>query len=257
MTCFPIGAGVSRTIVGRGTTDGANPAEIAYSDDDGATWTPVDVGVVDGQFFTGPDSIFALDMYNIWAVTTGGYIYYSDDSGVTWTAQESGVITGAGNFNCVHFADRDYGFAGGDGDVIASTTDGGVNWGAVAATTLGGDIDTIRCLNQYRAWVGTDDGQIFYTTDAGAVWFERAFTGSGAGAVPSLDFYNMYVGALIHNSAGGVGSIHFTIDGGYSWRTVTVPTNSGLNSIFICEPYLMYAVGERQGHNAMILKIID
>ena len=74
--------------------------------------------------------------------------------------------------------------------------------------------------------------------------------------IPSIDFYNMYVGALINTTA-GVSTVLHTIDGGYSWRPVTVPTNSGLNSIFICEPYLMYAVGERQGHNAMILKITD
>jgi photosystem II stability/assembly factor-like uncharacterized protein len=255
-TCFPIGGGVTRLLVGRGTTDGSFPAEIAYSDDDGVNWTPVNVGVVDGQYFTGPDSIFVLDMYNIWAVTTGGYIYYSEDAGATWEAQEEGVITGAGNFNCVHFVDRDYGFAGADADVIASTIDGGGNWAAVTPTGLGGDVDTIRCLSQYRAWIGTDDGRIFFTHDAGTLWEERAYTGSGAGAVPSIDFYNMYVGALI-NTTGGTSTVLHTIDGGFSWRPVTVPANSGLNSIFICEPYLMYAVGERHGHNAMILKITD
>ena len=86
---------------------------------------------------------------------------------------------------------------------------------------------------------------------------EQYRCGSGAGAVPSIDFYSPYVGALVHNTAGGLGSVHYTIDGGYSWRAVTTPTNGGLISIFICEPYLMFAVGEVQGVTAMILKITD
>lgn len=259
VTCFAIGSGIKRVLVGRGTTDALNPAEIAYSDDGGDTWTNVDVGTTDGQFFTGPDAIFALDMYHIWAVTSGGYIYFSEDGGATWVAQEEGVIT-AGDWNGVHFADEDFGFVIGDTDVIASSTDGGTNWAAVTATGPGDNLLSIRCLSEFRAWVGTDGGELYYTHDAGTTWNARAFSDSGAGTVPSIDFINPYVGAFVYNYlhlAVTYGRVYYTINGGYSWRQVTVPTNMGLNSIFVCEPYLMYAVGEIQGTTPVILKIHD
>lgn len=258
-TCFSIGT-VTRIIVGRGTTDLGNPAEIAYSDDGGDTWANVNVGGVNGQYFTGPDSIFALDMYHIWAVTSGGYVYFSEDAGATWTAQESGVITAAA-LNCIHFADKDNGFAGGDGDVLISSTDGGDNWAAVTATASGDDILTIHCLSEYRAWCGTDGGEIYFTHDSGTTWTQRSFSANeGSGRVTSVKFTNPYVGALTYNYlhlAVTYGQFYYTINGGYSWRQVTVPSNIGLNSLFICEPYLMYAVGEVQDGTAMILKIHD
>jgi photosystem II stability/assembly factor-like uncharacterized protein len=256
VSCFSIGGGNTRILVGRGSTDAGNPAEIAYSDDGGATWTNVNVGSVNGQYFMGRDSIFVLDIYNIWAVTSGGYIYFSGDGGATWTAQESGVIT-AGDYYGISFANADDGFAVAAADIIARTVDGGATWSAVTATGGAGDLLTVKTISQLRAWVGDDEGDLYFTKDGGTTWTSRSFSGSGSGEVRDIEFYNDYVGALIHNSATPVGSVHVTIDGGYTWQAITTPTNTGLNSIFICSPYLMYAVGEVQGSTAVILKVHD
>ncbi|MEE9572773.1 MAG: hypothetical protein V3W20_06995, partial [Candidatus Neomarinimicrobiota bacterium] len=42
--CVDVDSSTTRLIIARGTTDAANPAEIAYTDDSGLTWTNVDVG---------------------------------------------------------------------------------------------------------------------------------------------------------------------------------------------------------------------
>jgi hypothetical protein len=110
--CFEVSRDDVRVIVARGTTDGANPAEIAYSDDSGATWTAVDVGSVNGEFAPTRFSLFALNRDNVWMTSDGGYIYYSSDAAITWTAQESGSITSSA-WNAIHFVDSDTGFVGG------------------------------------------------------------------------------------------------------------------------------------------------
>jgi len=257
VVCFPTAKATKRILVARGTTDAGNPAEVAYSDDDGATWTNVDVGTVNGQYATGPDSLFALDMFNIWLTTTGGYIYFSEDSGATWTAQESGVIT-AGDMNGVHFADEDNGYAVAQAGIVARTVDGGGTWSATTITSVAaGDGECVRALGEFRAWVGTDDGRIFYTNDAGVTWSERNFGGSGIGEVAAIDFKEELIGLLVHNDAGGTGTLYTSIDGGYSWQALTTPANSGLNSCEIIKPYLMYAAGEAHGGTSMILKVTD
>jgi hypothetical protein len=108
----PISSTVNRIIVARMSPDAGNPAEIAYSDDLGATWTAVNVGAVNGQFMAGPGALFAIDQYNIWAVTSGGYIYKSEDGGLTWTAQESGVLA-AQTFYQVKFLSTSFGVVAG------------------------------------------------------------------------------------------------------------------------------------------------
>ena len=132
ITVFSVGANTRRVIVARGTTDASNPAEIAYSDNDGTTWSQVNVGSTNALYVLGPDGMFALDQSNIWVVTGGGNVHYSEDGGVTWTTQDAGVATSS-NLLAVHFADNKVGFAGGASDDVIRTIDGGVSWSAVTA----------------------------------------------------------------------------------------------------------------------------
>lgn len=255
LAVFSIGATSRRVIAARGTTDVGNPAEIAYSDDDGTNWTAVNVGSTNGQFVQTANGMFALDQYNIWLVTDGGYVYYSDDAGVSWTAQEEGVAT-AQDLNAVHFADNRVGYAGGAADAILKTTDGGFSWALTDDDTgTGGDILTVFTLDAQRAWVGTDDGRMFYTVDGGAVWTEKTFSGSGSGQVRDIKFANDLIGYMIHDTSAPVGRVFATMDGGFSWELVTTTTNAGLNQLVICDDNNAYAAGEVVSGTAALIKV--
>jgi photosystem II stability/assembly factor-like uncharacterized protein len=252
--CFPIDANTTRWLVARGVTDAGNPAEVAYSDDGGATWTNVDVGSTNGQFAVDSHALFALDAQHIWLATSGGYIYFSDDGGATWTTQEAGVITGAGNFLAVYFADEYTGMAVAVADDIAVTIDGGRTWSAATATGQGGDLRVVQYNGRYW-WVATDDGDLFYSDDQGTTWSERTgFTGQGTGTIDAMDWVNPYEGWIGHN-IGGAGFLLYTINGGRHWFRVRTATNTGLNQIYMCGSDLGWAVGEVQGGTAVILKI--
>jgi len=261
LVCFYVGEDTVRHLVARGTADVGSPMEIAYSDDAGDTWTNVDVGATNGQYATGGGALFALDQYHIWLCTTAGYIYFSEDGGATWTAQESGTIS-ANNYNHIHFASESEGFCVGDSNTIVRTTDGGTTWTAVTgpAAEVGNDAQSVtRNVDSDIWWVGYDGNTtLYYTTDDGDNWTERAFTGSGVagGEVADIAFYNDLCGWMISNTTAPVGTIHRTRDGGYTWEAVdTSITNAGLNAIWPCSCNLAFAVGEASGGTAVILKV--
>jgi photosystem II stability/assembly factor-like uncharacterized protein len=257
IACFSIDKNTTRIIVGRGTTDAGNPAEIAYSDDSGATWTLVDVGAVLGQYFVGgKDAIFALDYNHVWAVTSGGYIYFSSDGGATWTAQESAVLT-TEDYQGVSFSDDSNGYAVANSDVIVRTLDGGDTWSAVSATGGGANILSVEVLSDSHAWVGDAAASLYFTKDGGTTWTERDIAGaSDTGTITAIQFINELQGALLHNTAGPVGTLYYTNNGGYDWQAVVTPSNAGLNSLVICSSQLIYAVGEPQGGTAFVLKAL-
>jgi len=256
VVCVEIGNGVSRVIVARGTTD-AGHMDIAYSDDGGDTWIGVEVGDVDGQYATMGGTLFALDMYHIWLACTDGYIYFSDDGGITWVAQLSGTLGGGVDLNHIDFADDMFGVAVGETNVILFTDDGGDTWELIAGPVAqaGLDIVTVDVRDRYRWWIGyTTDGDLWYTEDSGATWHERDYPDSaGKVALKDVTFINDLVGFFVANT-GTVGTLYQTINGGFSWRALTTPTNGGLNAIWACNVNLAYIVGEDSGGTGVILK---
>ena len=253
--CFPFGRDTTRVIVANGSTSGA-PAEIAYSDDNGATWTAVNVSA-GNTVFNGAHALFARNQYHIWAALANGYIYHSDDAGVSWEAQESGVLAATG-WNAIHFADDEVGYVGGVDNEIARTIDGGTTWSAITgpAAQAGAAVTVVYTIDRNRAWVGYDDGQLFYTFDAGANWSERAFPGSGVGQVRDIKFFNESLGFMVVNNASPVGTALWTINGGYTWSRLDANTNSGYNSIYVCDEWNFFIAGEANGGLGYIAKVI-
>lgn len=257
LVVIPLNATTNRVIAARGTTDGAAPAEVAYSDDNGATWTSVSVGSTNGQFATGPHSLFSLDFFHTWLVVDGGYIYFSDDAGESWTAQEEGVATSQDLLG-IHFANENVGYAFGAADAIVKTIDGGFSWALTDGDT--GTTDDITAgfvLDTQRAWVGTDGGEIYLTQDGGDTWEEFGFSGNGAGVVQDIVFFTDMIGYILHDTAAPAGRVFRTINGGVTWELWQAPTNAGLNALVVCDENNAYAVGEPSGGTAVIVKVLE
>lgn len=247
--CFEPSRDIVRVVVAAGTTDIDDPAKIAYSDDNGATWTAVAVGAVDGQFVPQRNSLFILDRGSMWVGMDDGYIYKSIDAALSWTVQEAGVIN-TGPWNAIHFANRNDGLAGGDNNEIARTLDGGETWSAVVGPSgqTTDDIQQVWVIDQNRYWVTYNDGTIWFSLNGGTTWTQRSFTGSGTGSVRDMAWLNDLIGFLAHNDGASDGTIHMTVDGGYSWeRLAGIPANNGLNKVVICELWKIFFAGEAEG----------
>lgn len=256
VTCFQTTREITRILVARGTTDGGNPAEVAYSDDDGTTWTTANVGSTNGQFVAEAEGLFALDMHNIWLVAGAGYIYHSTDGGVTWETQEAGGVT-AQLLYCIKFVDALHGYAAGAANAIVYTADGGVTWTIVAgpAARAGVAIHAMDVIDMYTVWLGYTGGFVHYTND-GANWNLRTMPFAPAGTINYIAFYNPLVGFLVHDTAGPIGTVWRTIDGGYNWEAAPgLSSNSGLTALYPCGVNAAFVVGQVNAATGFVGKV--
>ena len=251
IVAFPISNTVTRILVAEAAPTAAF-GRLAYSDDNGVTWTEVVLPVI-GHGAKDSSALFALDQSHIWLCSAKGYIYFSSDGGATWAAQTSGDLT-IKDGHAVWFADENNGLAGFADDILLKTSDGGDTWELTDAVTgSGDDITSVASAGEFW-WAGTDGGELFYTHDQGDTWTQRTFSGSGVGEIADVAFANPLIGYAIHNTAAPVGEILVTINGGYSWKAITTPSNAGLNALSLADDNTFYAVGDASGGTAVILK---
>ena len=258
--CFEISKGVNRWLVARGET-AAKHFEVAYSDDGGTTWTIVQVHDVDQEGAMGAGALFAIDWQHIWLVSSDGEAYFSDDGGATWTGQATGVSGTV--LYAIHGADEDMLVAVGASDTVIYSKDGGVHWFTASATGSGDDLLSVWAFNNNRWLIGTDGAaattsSLFITWDGGDTYYERTFIGKDTEMVSGISFSTPGVGLIITNSMssfGSGGSVHHTIDGGYTWDEIAVPDNAGFNDVVMVSPTIAYVCGDVHGGTGIILSV--
>lgn len=249
-----------RVIVSRATTDAGNPAEIAYSDDDGATWVAVNVNTTNGVFFEGSQSLFALDRYHIWAGLTNGAIYFSADAGLTWTQQDTNA--NADDIWYIHMASERVGLAvggtSGASTVMLYTTDGGEHWSAPADPDPAGA--TVRanccvCFDAHNWLVGYENGEIWQTENGGVSWRELT-PGRGAGQTVAGDVWDMraidrfcvWITTEYTATADARATVQRTLNGGADWEVFSTPVldaaGAGLQAVLPCGYNEAFVVGD-------------
>jgi photosystem II stability/assembly factor-like uncharacterized protein len=244
-----------RVIVSRGTTDGANPAEIAYADVTmvGTTaWVNVNVGSVTGQYIT---HLFLLDWQHIYAVTDDGYVYRSADGGATWNAKLS---LGTVQFNESSWLRNGVGWVGGASNTIYLTKDYGDSWSAITGPTggAGDDVNTIHVTPDGTVFVGNSGGEMYGSFNDGVEWSTLPAQGITPTAVKRIrGTNNQYIWAVV-NIASGAGRVVRSTDGGAQFRlwSLNIPTNAGLNALFVVDPNYVYVGGDPQGSTAFATK---
>lgn len=233
-------------------TSSATPT-IAYSDDDGATWTTVTYG---GGAVGDLNDGFGLDWNHIYLCGNGGYIYLSADGGGSFDDQTAGVIT-VENLNKIRVLPSLVGYCVGNNNTVLKTTDGAA-WSAITGPEAAATLQALWVIDENRVWVGTAAGKLWYTIDGGLTWTQRSgWANSGTGQIKDIEFVNEEFGFMVHVTAGGVGRILRTIDGGATWVYTTggigtTPTNAGLNALAVCGVNSAFAVGDAYSGTAFI-----
>lgn len=224
------GRNTDRIITVRGTTDAGNPMEIAWSDDNGATWNLVDVGSTDGEFAVKKGALFALSSYDIYLVSNLGRIYKSEDGGLTWTVKEDANITTSA-YNAIKMLNPNLGYAVGTSGLVVKTIDGGKTWGQTGAVAGSNDLYSVEPISSKRVIVGSTLGVSYETTNGGETWTATQHLDATANVndIQALDQYYIVI-------ANGE-TVQFTINGGFSWDTIDDTTNlhsSDMVSVNIC-----------------------
>lgn len=231
--CFHTAPDNVRHVVACGTTKVA-PSEIAYTDNAGAAWTNVNVGV-DNEYFLHSGSLFALNHYNMWAVTDLGNCYFSGDAGATWTDQAApDPAAGVEEMFYVHFIDSKVGWIVGDANQCWYTTDGGDHWALVTGPLALSDLTCVATLTSERAFVGgalAGAGGLWLTEDAGTTWtayvgrlaVAENFPGAAADivAIGDVMFIDEFCGSVTgayYDGAENYKGTWVTRNGGWDWE---------------------------------------
>lgn len=253
---FYVGSTTRRILTAEIAVAGAQ-GHVAYSDNNGAAWTVVNIGgAAAGHGAHSGGALCVVSQALCLLASDLGYIYRSADGGATWTAVESGSIA-VTDYQKVHMADEWYGLAVGDVDLIAKTSDGGLSWQAVAPPGAIGAILTCYAIDHLTWWIGYDTGALYVTRDGGTTWtLSTLWTGAGTGDIMDIQFVkdNPLIGYMAWNAAGPLGYLYRTINGGYTWDRLEYVTNVGLNAICAPRADLCYAVGHDVGGTAVVLK---
>lgn len=229
-------------------SNGANNISYALkSEMDGITdptWAQVATGFVTGGE---PNDAWSTGSY-AFIVGDNGYIYGTSDATSGVSVLDAGTVTVEDLF-CVHGLSAEFAVAGGENGEIVFTSDG-VIWAEspTSPVGIGITINTIWAKSTTEWWVGTSNGRLYYTLNAGVSWTEKTFSGSGSGSVEAIAFPTKSVGFLSHTSATPKGRILRTINGGATWKLIpektgTMPGNDKINALAYCSSDVNFVVG--------------
>ncbi len=210
-------------------------------------WTEVTTGFVAGN---GPLAIHSEAANFTWIVGENGYIYFTADPTQSVLVQSPGDVT-VNNLLDVHAVSIEDVVAVGVSNTVMVTRDGGDTWTSITGPAVGVTLNTVWMKGVNEWLIGTADGRLFFTLDAGVNWTLKTFPGSGAGVVRDIKFSNNSVGYMSHDTATPAGRILRTIDGGNSWFVspldigLSMPANDRFNAIAACveDSNIVYAGG--------------
>jgi photosystem II stability/assembly factor-like uncharacterized protein len=197
------------------------------------TWTEVATGFVASS---GPNDAWSVGT-KAFIVGDGGYIYATEDPTAGVTVLDAGVAT-AQDLSAVHALSKEMAVAVGAAGAVVYTLDG-TTWTAVTAPAAE-VLQAVWMKSKKEWWVGSASGNLWYTTDSGATWTAKSFSGSGAGSVHDIAFATDSVAYLSHSTATPAGRILRSYDGGYTWNVLpegsgTLPANDQVTALAACE----------------------
>lgn len=184
-------------------------------------FTEVTTGFVAAKF---PNALYSIGSVGFLACEDG-YVYKTTNPAGGVTTMSAGAATSE-DLLAIHALDETTIVAVGEANAVIVCRDG-ENFTAVTGPAVGVNLTSVCCLTDRVYLVGTADGKLWYTDNAGSSWTEKSFPSSGSGVVNSIRFSTRLVGYLSHTLS-GAGRLLQTTDGGYSWTLV--PT-AGLASI--------------------------
>ena len=171
-----------------------------------------------------------------YAVGGNGSLYKTNDSGNSWHWYNTGFAT-TNTLLSISFPSQMVGYIAGYNTGLVKTTNGGVIWDTVGASSLGVALG-VFFTSVDTGYVCGGSGQILKTTNGGTSW--SLLTTDCTFNLWKIIFTSSNTGY----SVGEGGSILKTIDAGNTWTTLTSGVTYRLQSVFFYNDTLGFVVGD-------------
>jgi len=200
------------------------------------TWSNVTTGFVASKQ---PNDIYVVSPNEVYFAANGGYIYKSTDiaSGVT--------VLDAGNVNTSNYqridGEDDTIVVVGDSGKIVKSSNRGATFANVTLSPTSATVRAILVLDDFRYWIGTSGGLVYYTINGGETFAPQTLPG---GTLTVIDDIVAATDEVIHIAARTstpTGRVISSWCGGQKWassasntqRLQNVPTASRFNRIAV------------------------
>lgn len=136
------------------------------------SWTNVTAGFVASKQ---PTDLYVAAQNEIFFAANGGYIYKCVDVPTGVTTLDAGNINTT-NYRRIHGQDDTIVVVGESGKVVKSVNRG-ATFANVTLSPTSATVTAVLVLDDYRYWVGTSGGKVYYTTNGGEFFVEQALPG--------------------------------------------------------------------------------
>jgi len=200
-------------------------------------WTNVTAGFVASKQ---PTDMYVAGASEVYFSANGGYIYKSTDipSGVT--------VLDAGNVNTSNYqridGEDDTIVVTGDSGKIVKTNNRGQTWANVTLSPTSATVRAILVLDDFRYWIGTSGGLVYYTINGGETFVALTLPGqSTLSVIDDIVAANDEVLHISGRTTTPTGRLYTTWNGGQKWassaattqRIQNLPTATRFNRIAV------------------------
>lgn len=177
----------------------------------------------------GPRAIYVKSTSEAFVAAAGGYIYFLSSATATPTVLTDGSVS-TQSLNDIHGFGRTIIAVGGSNAVLASSNDGD-SFSLITGPAVGVNLTSCWVFNNNVWLIGTGNGKLFYTLNAGSTWVQIGL-GSGVQVINDIHFENDVVGYLAAE-VNGAAVVYRTTDSGNTWQS-TSPAITGLPTAVRC-----------------------
>lgn len=195
--------------------NGAHHWSLLSNIDAGVTsWSRVNSGYVATK---SPRCIFSASPTRTYIGAAGGYIYLMTNPTTPVTVLTDGSIT-AQNVNDIHGKGRLI-LSGGNSNTLLYSDNQGETFTLITGPEPGQNLSAVWLIDENIWWVGTGNGNLYYTKNGGSSWVE-ATPDPALTVVNRIWFVDDIVGYFSGQIGGGSSAarIYRTTDNGYSWH---------------------------------------
>ena len=184
-------------------------------------------------------------VYAGYNVSINGTVFKTTNSGASFTSQ---IVFGSVSTSLygVHFFDLNNGYCGGQGGILAKTTNGGSSWTPLTYP-VAQNIYGMHFFDANTGLIGGGAGALYRTTNGGTNFTAVTMTPATSQSIYSFHFFNSSNGIM----SGSNGTYYRTTDGGLTWNVISI--NTQLNGVTFIDSQTGFVVG----NSGMIQKTVN